>query len=232
MDGDEMNDDSEETPEDDAELSRQAAEQFLSECEANSPRVYVLEMMTVQPKKHGRQVQFTKAITSHYSFSMLAIRALVDIASDKTWGTSTTVENGIASMEVAVVADRGILENLGLGGESIWLRAIESDELFEAEDKTLLLQPRQVREIASDFVYDALQTRLSENSNDARLAVLHAAGELLLEHLEEDISLIPHRFSEVVQVIDEVLSEVEWFELTRDSVLRLSDDVICRVIDA
>jgi hypothetical protein len=67
------------------------------------------------------------------------------------------------------------------------------------------------------------------NGYDAQLAVIHAAGELLLSHLEEEICLIPDRFGDVVETIDTVLKEVDVFALTEDAVRRLADDVIQRV---
>jgi len=219
----------EEAREDDAELFRQAAERLLSECEAKSPRVYVLEMMSILGQKSRQRSGKGRAIACQYSYSMALILALVKRVALTVWPAPKTVKHGIVNREVAILADPGVLESLGLGGESMWLRQVESDELFETEDKTLLLQPRQAREIVSEFVLDALRTRLCDNWSDARLAVTHAAGELLLNHLEEDICLIPDRFSEVIQAIDEVLSTVDWFHLTEDLVLSLRDDVIRRV---
>lgn len=216
-------------PADDAEIFRQAAEQLLSECEAKSPRVYVLEMMSILPKKSRQGSGEGRAIACQYSYSMALILALVKRVAVKVWPAPKAAKHGIVNREIAILANPGVMESLGLGGECMWLREIEADELFDTEDSTLLLQPRQAREIVSEFVLDALRTRLCDNWNDARLAVTHAAGELLLNDLEEDICLIPDRFSEVVQAIDEVLSKVDWFSLTEDLVLSLSDDVIRRV---
>lgn len=224
-------DPNEEMPADEKEKIKWQAEQLLSECESSSPRVYVLEMMRVLSEKSRRKRGTFKSINSQYNFAMLPILALVDTVAHKVWRAPETIEKGIVKRAAAIVADRGKLEDLGLGGETIWLREVESDEVFETKDRSFLLQPRQIREIASDFVLIALQTRLHENWNDARLAVLHAAGELLLEDLEEDIRLIPNRFSEVVEAIDEVLSESDWFNLTKDDVISLSCEVIRRVED-
>ncbi len=221
----------EEVSSDEKENLKWQVEQLLSDCESSSPRVYVLEMMRVLPEKSRRKRGRFKAINSEYDFSMLLILAMVDKVAHKVWRAPVTIENGIMNRAIAILADRGKLENIGLGGESVWLREVESDEVFETKDRSLLLQPRQIREIASDFILVALQTRLCENWNDARLAVLQAAGELLLEDLEEDIRLIPNRFSEVVQAIDEVLSVPDWFSLTKDNVLSLSGEVIRRVGD-
>ncbi len=204
-------------------------EQLLSDSESSSQRVYVLEMMSVLPEKSRRKPEKAKTINCQYHYSMLPIVALVDEVALKVWRSPVSVENGIETRMLAIVADHGKLENLGLGCESIWLRDVESDEVFEAKNRSLLLQPHQIRVIASDFVLTALQSRLPQNYNDARLAVLHAAAELLLADLEEDIHLIPSRFSEVVESIDAVLSESDWFYLTKAKVLSLSGEVVRRV---
>jgi hypothetical protein len=221
-------DGNEEVPVDEAELLSHTVEQLLSECEAAAPRVYVLEMMSLT-KKARRRAGISKTINPQFNYSMYLILALVKKVAQTVWRGPETVENGIRYREVAVVAGRGAIETLGLGGECMRLREIEVDELFETEESMLLLQPRQVREIASDFVFDALQTRLTDNWHDARLAVLQAAAECLLEHLDEDMRLIPDSFSLVIEAIDEVLSTTDWFHLTKDRVLSLSDEVMRRV---
>lgn len=223
------NESTEDTPADEKEKLRLHVEQMLSECESKAPRVYVLEMMCVKPEASRRKRGTPRSFNAEYEFSMWPILVLVGKLAGRVWPGPERCEQGVATMSVAMIADPGKLEDLGLGGESIWLREVESDELFETEDRCLLLQPRRVREIYSDFVLGALQTRLQENHNDARLAVLQAAGELLLDELEEDLCLIPNCFSDVVEAVDEVLSESDWFGLTEAAVKALSSEVIRRV---
>lgn len=218
-DGDDM------TPEEKAEMKR-FVDALLSSCDGSSQRVYVLELMRIS-KRMTAKGRFGKC--GYYTGSVRTLLAAVKKSADRIFYAPVIDHKGIQRRSVALIGDPWKIESLGMRGETVWLRQVESDELFEPEDQWLLLRPREIVEIYSDFVKEALEQHLEMNGYDAQLAVIHAAGELLLAHLEEDIYLIPDRFGDVVEAIDAVLKQVDVFALTEDAVRRLADDVIQKV---
>lgn len=220
--------DDEMTQEEQEEL-RHEVEKLFAKCEANSPRVYVLETMRVYASRSRSKESRQAKVHSAYKASMTSVLKLLNrVAVQVHFGVAVAHRN-VISRSIAVLAEPEKIESLGLSGEAIWLRKVDCDELFDTVDNTLLLEPREIQKVHSDFVEQALRQYLEDNSNNARLAVLHAAGISLMEELGEDLALVPDRFSDVVQAVDEVLAGVEWFSLTHDRIMRLAGDVVRRV---
>lgn len=208
---------------------RQDVERLLAQCEAKSPRVYVLEIMRVYASRSRSKQSRQAKVHSAYKSSMVSVIKLVNRTAVQVHPGVTTAHKNVIHRSMAILADPEKIENLGLTGEAIWLRRVDGDELFDTADNTLLLQPRDIQKVHSEFVEQALRQHLVDNWNDARLAVLHAAGESLMNELGEDLALIPDRFSEVVQAVDDVLAGVDWFSLTHDCLICLAEDVVRRV---
>lgn len=217
------------TPEEKAKL-RKEVEKLFTQSARNAPCAFVLETMRVDCNWLGiKKPNHLVKVHSDYKHPITPVFDLIKrIALKVYWGPEEAHGNVIIQ-SIAIFSEPGEMENLGLTCEAIWLREVDCDELFISSDKVLLLQSRNIRIISSEFVEHALRNHLSTNGNDARLAVLHAAEECIMDELGDDLGLISDRFSDVAQTINEILADIDWFSLTREDIINLTLDVIRRV---
>lgn len=113
-------------------------------------------------------------------------------------------------------------------GEFIRIRPVEGQEIFNALNDLLLLEPAGITKLHTDLAQHVFGERKGELEGDARLLLFDAAFDLLYGQLKEDYNRCGTGAGTdcLAEVITDVLRPIDLYGVSRSDVFELADEVI------